>query len=528
MTGRTLTIGGRSYPLVLPTRRDPRVHVAAVTLSVHVLGQTGLDFRLSVPQILAAILTCAAIEMAIAFHQSRAVVWPSSALLTGSGVALILRVVGTPAGDHWTFHAWYVYAGVAGFALLTKYVIRRRGGHIFNPSNIGLVVAFVVLGTTRVEPLDFWWAPLNAWLIAAYLAIVGGGLLITRRLRLLALSATFWVAFAAGQGVLAAAGHCVTASWSFTPVCGADYWRIIVTSPEVMIFVFYMVTDPKTVPTGRVGRVVFGLLVAIASTLIMAPQADEFGAKVGLLAGLAVMCAIRPLVERFLPEPRSAADDVRAFVSRLVAGPAGAAAPRAAARVGVAGVAAIGVALAIVAAGTPARGVVVPDAVELLDRPPGAIDPATLPSITVGQDVIDFDHELGGPGMAAVAVTLSQNLELENRALLERDEALLHAVDHGDRLDEMTARLREAAATGATTIAHYRFDSMEVSLLVPFGQQTGLSLGLASRGSVTRETYDAAGALQSSTTTPFDLVFAMRRATGARWLNVAVLPAGPG
>ena len=107
-------------------------------------------------------------------------------MLTGSGVALILRVVGTPPDDPWNTYAWYVFAGVAGLSLLTKYVIRYRGSHVFNPSNIGLVVAFIVLGSTRVEPLDFWWAPLNVWMIAAYAVIIGGGLLITRRLHLLA------------------------------------------------------------------------------------------------------------------------------------------------------------------------------------------------------------------------------------------------------------------------------------------------------------------------------------------------------
>ena len=94
-------------------------------------------------------------------------------------MALILRVVGTPPDDPWNTYAWYVFAGVAGFSLLTKYVIRYRGSHVFNPSNIGLVVAFIVLGSTRVEPLDFWWAPLNVWMIAAYAVIIGGGLLIT-------------------------------------------------------------------------------------------------------------------------------------------------------------------------------------------------------------------------------------------------------------------------------------------------------------------------------------------------------------
>ena len=125
-------------------------------------------------------------------------------MLTGSGVALILRVVGTPPDEPWDTYAWYVFAAVAGLSLLTKYVIRYRGSHVFNPSNIGLVVAFVVLGSTRVEPLDFWWAPLNIWMLIAYAVIIVGGLLITRRLRLLALAATFWVTLAVGVGMLAA------------------------------------------------------------------------------------------------------------------------------------------------------------------------------------------------------------------------------------------------------------------------------------------------------------------------------------
>jgi hypothetical protein len=96
MTARSVTLGGATYPLILPNIRDPRLHVAAVIITVHVLGQVGLHFRVSVPQILAAILTCAVIEIALTFRQSKAFVWPASAMLTGSGVALILRVVGTP------------------------------------------------------------------------------------------------------------------------------------------------------------------------------------------------------------------------------------------------------------------------------------------------------------------------------------------------------------------------------------------------------------------------------------------------
>src|SRR3954462_7480014 len=202
MTARTLTLGSASYPVVLLNVRDPRLHVAAVIISIHVLGQVALGFQVSIPQILAAILTCAVIEVALTFRSTRMFVWPASAMLTGSGVALILRVVGTPADQPWYTGDWWVFAGVAAFALSTKYVIKYRGFHVFNPSNLGLVIAFIVLGSSRVEPLDFWWGPLTVWLVIAYGVILAGGALVTRRLKLLALAATFWLALASGLAVL--------------------------------------------------------------------------------------------------------------------------------------------------------------------------------------------------------------------------------------------------------------------------------------------------------------------------------------
>jgi hypothetical protein len=292
-----------------------------------------------------------------------------------------------------------------------------------------------------------------------------------------------------------------------------------------MIFLFFMITDPRTVPAGRVGRVAFGLLVGVTSTLLMAPQTDEFGTKVGLLAGLVILCAARPIVDRLVPAPNSATDNLRQFAMRLaVGGKPDAGIAWSVARAGLAVAVLLVVGAGILEAGTPARGVVVPNTSEVLNRPPTAVDPATLPVITVGQDVIDFDNDLAGPGMQDVVVTLGQNLELENLALLRRDGTILPAVDHGDRLVEMQGRLQDAVATGTTTITHYQFDTLDVSLLVPFGRQDGLSLGMAARGTMIQETYDAAGNLQARQSSLLALTFAVRRATGARWLNVAVLP----
>jgi len=520
----SLTIAGHTYPVVLPNPRDPRLHVAVVTLTVHVLGQVGLGFQLSVPQILAAILSCAIVELAITFRSSRAIVWPASAMLTGSGVALILRLPSTPVDDHWTFHKWYVYAAVAVLGLLTKYLIRSPGTPIFNPSNVALVAVFVVFGSSRVEPLDFWWSPLNVWMVLAYAVIIVGGVVICARLRFLAGALAFWATLAVGTALVAATGHCMTARWAFAPVCGFDYWVAIVASPEVLIFMFFMITDPRTVPRGRVGHVSFSVLAATVSVLVMAPQSNEFWTKVGLLGGLTVMCALRPMLERAFPERGSATDRVGRFAMRLAGAEwAGAGARRRVAQIAVVGAAVVVLPASVVFAGMPAREPSVPAFDDIVGRTPHQVDPSTMPTIHVDQDVLEWNHELTGDGVEQIVLTLVENLAIENQALLRDEPELLVAVDHGDRLDDMHARIDEAAANGAN-VEHYRFDSVDVELLIPFGRQDGLSLGMESRGEVTTVTYDAAGDVQTSTTTPFAKTFVMRRATGDRWLNVAELP----
>ncbi len=527
MAERAISIRGTSYPVILPKLSDPRLHVAAVTLSIHLLGQVGLHFRLSVPQILAAILTAAVIEMAISFKTTKKFIWPASAMLTASGVALILRVPGMPADDPWNTSYLGLYAGVAAFALLTKYVIKYRGSHIFNPSNLGLVVTFLVLGNSRVEPLELWWAPLsNPFMILAYAIIILGSSALLIRAGLYAMSIAFFLTLAAGMAVLAASGHCMTANWAFAPVCGADYWRVIVTSPEVLIYAAFMVTDPRVVPRSRVGRVVFAMLVGVLCSLFMAPQTDEFGTKVGLLAGLVPLCAGRYLLERWMPQPKTAADSVRLFARRVVAGGSGATLARRAMGV-VTVLAAIAVwGAGVVLAGTPARGVIAVNTSEaILGGASVQINPNTLPPITVTQPVWDWDHEIAA-NAEQVLVTLAQNLEVENQALLQRDPALLTAVNHGDRLAQMQATLAKIPADGKVVIWHYRFGAVTVRLLIPFGVQSGLSLGFDCTGTVTEQTYDLAGKLVSQQTGAFSQTFALRRATGARWLTVAALAYG--
>lgn len=294
-------LGGRRYPLVGPDVRDPRLHVASVVVSLQVLGQTLLHFDISIAQILVAIVTCAVIEVGIALWRDHVLAWPASALLTGNGVAFVLRVPGTRHGDWWSLRGGWIFAAVAAVSLLSKYVIRVDGRPLFNPSNFGLVLCFLVLGSRRVDPLDLWWVRPGIGLALAWTVIVAGGLVLAWRMKMLGLVASFWLAYAAALAVLAARGHCVTARWHIGPVCDGDFWRVLVTSPEVAAFVFFMITDPKTAPHGRTARNVYGAAIAFAFVALAAPQRTEYATKVALLGALVVVCAARPLLERLLP-----------------------------------------------------------------------------------------------------------------------------------------------------------------------------------------------------------------------------------
>ena len=301
-SGPTFTIRGTPYPLVLPKLRDPRLHLAAVIISLQVIGQIGFHFDLSIAQILLAIGTCAALEIGIAMRQQHVILWPASATLTGNGVAFVLRVPGTVHGDWWSLRGWWIYVGTAAVSLLSKHVIRWRGEHIFNPSNIGLVLCFLLLPRTKAAPLDFWWGPMSVWLALALAVIVAGGFLILRRLKLLRVALGFWASFAVAIGVLALAGHTMTARWHLGPISGFQLWWVLLTSPEVLVFLFFMITDPKTAPRSPTGRLAYAVSLGVLAGVLIAPTTTEYAAKVALLGSLALVCLALPLL-RLVPWP---------------------------------------------------------------------------------------------------------------------------------------------------------------------------------------------------------------------------------
>ena len=302
-SGPMFTIRGTTYPVVLPKLRDPRLHLAATITSLQVLGQVAFDFELSIAQILIALGTCAVLEVAIALRKQHVIMWPASALLTGNGVAFVLRVPGTAHGDWWSLRGWWIFVGDGG--RLAALEVRDQAGAASTSSTrrtSGSSLCFLLLGRDRAD--------------AARL-LVGADVVVARarardhrhgRVRdpapaeAPARRARLLGGVRGGIGVLALAGHTMTARWHLGPITGFHFWWVLITSPEVLVFLFFMITDPKTAPRSPGGRLVYAVSLGLLAPLLIAPTTTEFAAKVALL-GVARDRLPRDAVARLVPMP---------------------------------------------------------------------------------------------------------------------------------------------------------------------------------------------------------------------------------
>jgi len=390
--------------------------VAAVLLTVQVLGQTVVDWDLSIAQVLTCLVVAAVVEVAVVARRERVLAWPASALLTGNGVALLLRVPGTEHGDWWSMRGAHLYALTTALAVLSKRVLRVDDRPLFNPSNVGLVACFLLVGVDHAEPQDLWWGPWDAGLALTYAVIVGGFVVITRRLGLLEVALAFLAAFAAVVAAVAVAGHGITARWHVGVVDGAELWRAIVLSPETMVFAGFMITDPRTVPVGRRPRLAFAVVVGVLSGVLLAPQETEATTKVAILAGLVVACAARPALERRVPRLRGSSLAAAVAATALVVG---------------------------------AAALTAPGGGDLPSVPRPTVDLGPLPPI-------DVDDGIGGVDLPddpeQIAVDALEDLALEADALRTQDPALAAAAATGARLAQLEAAIEDHGPVPTTPV----------------------------------------------------------------------------
>jgi Na+-translocating ferredoxin:NAD+ oxidoreductase RnfD subunit len=163
--------------------------------------------------------------------------WPhlASAYITGISVGILVR---SPA-------VWpYLWCSVV--SITSKYVLRVKGRHIWNPSNFGISALLFLASFTGATLSVQWGNNLYAMLVIWTL-----GSLIIYRLKRFHISATYVASFLLFGLVRSwATGHAFLAE--IAPITG----------PMYQLFVFFMITDPKTTVRSKLGQC--GVAVAVA------------------------------------------------------------------------------------------------------------------------------------------------------------------------------------------------------------------------------------------------------------------------
>src|SRR5262252_7679609 len=169
--------------------------------------------------------------------------WPhlASAYITGISVGILLR---SPA--------MWPYGLCSAISITSKYVLRVKGRHIWNPSNFGICAMLFLAGDT-VASLSIQWGN-NLWpMIVIWLL----GSIIIWRLRRFHITATYVVAF-------------FLFAFLRSSITGHPFQSEIapITGPMYQLFIFFMITDPKTTVRSTLGQCVVVVAVALLETAL--------------------------------------------------------------------------------------------------------------------------------------------------------------------------------------------------------------------------------------------------------------------
>jgi Na+-translocating ferredoxin:NAD+ oxidoreductase RnfD subunit len=222
---------------------DPRYLVSFLITLVLVVGEARYGILGGYDRLATTLGVCVATELALSRLIRGRFASPQSAYITGISLALLLK---PQAGLLWPF------ALGAFLAITSKYVLTYRGRHLWNPSNLAISL-LVVAAPEHVAILSHQWG--ND--LATNAIIWAFGLLIASRARVLHVTLAYVVSFL----VLAAARSALIGAPVLPEIAP-------ITGPMYQLFIFFMVTDPRTTVSTKRGRIVVAALVALVEAVI--------------------------------------------------------------------------------------------------------------------------------------------------------------------------------------------------------------------------------------------------------------------
>ena len=220
--------------------RDPRYYQIAVLGTLLCCGVFALDLGVRWQNATAIVVTALGTQLLFTRQLRLPHFDPLSPLITSLSLTLLLRA-----------DTVMLAACAAAIAISSKFLIRYRGKHVFNPANVAIVL--MMLASEHV------WVSSGQWGSAAIsaLALSCLGLLVLTRAKRAETTVAFLLVYAA---MLFA-----RANWLGDPPTIPVHQ---LQNGALLIFAFFMISDPKTTPNTAFGRVLFATLVASIAYVI--------------------------------------------------------------------------------------------------------------------------------------------------------------------------------------------------------------------------------------------------------------------
>jgi len=251
---------------------DPRYYQIAVLSALVVFGVVALDFGIAWQNALAIVVTALAVQLAGTRLAGLPRFDPLSALITSLSLTLLLRT-----------DAALIAAAAATIAIGSKFLVRVNGKHVFNPANVALVTMMMLTERAWVSTGQWGSTALSAFALACL-----GFVVLTRARRA---ETTF--------GFLAAFGLLVLgrALWLGDPLAIPLHQ---LQNGTLMVFAFFMISDPKTTPNTPLGRYLFAAVVAVLAYLVQ----FEIYEPNGPILALIMAAPLVPLIDALLKGTR--------------------------------------------------------------------------------------------------------------------------------------------------------------------------------------------------------------------------------
>lgn len=222
---------------------DPKYLIVFLITLVLVVGEARYSILGGYDRLATTLGICIATELVLSWWLRGRVANVASAYITGISLALLTK---PQANILWPF------ALGAFLAIASKYVLTYRGRHLWNPSNFAIAL-LVLVAADSVAILSHQWG--ND--LRINLVIWAFGLAVAWRARVLHVTLTYVACFV----VLAVIRNAIVGGPLLAELAP-------ITGPMYQLFVFFMVTDPRTTVSTRRGRMVVVAIVAVVETLI--------------------------------------------------------------------------------------------------------------------------------------------------------------------------------------------------------------------------------------------------------------------